>query len=214
MRAEKSRTGWFNPNVLADTHQSELTVNKMLFKTFIDKLSEQEQQRGQPFVWYMQQQAIKKLSSQLLDDIPPLTLLGRFDRLFTLALWVGQQGSISPLHFDAQNNLFVQLQGRKHFNLFSPKDSVNLYPATGQKYPHISQVNIDDPDSKKFPKLSQATRIDITLNAGDALFLPKYWCHQVNSLDDSISINHWWANPLEKIYWANVIRRYWQRFKN
>jgi hypothetical protein len=45
-------------------------------------------------------------------------------------LWMGNstEGASSGLHHDYHDNLYVLLQGRKRFRLYSPADTLNLYP--------------------------------------------------------------------------------------
>ena len=43
-------------------------------------------------------------------------------------LLCGKTGFITPAHFDEQENLFVQLNGKKRVRLFHPDNWVCLYP--------------------------------------------------------------------------------------
>ena len=42
--------------------------------------------------------------------------------------WFGPKGTLTHLHRDFSHNLFAQIQGRKHFLLFSPHKSHRLNP--------------------------------------------------------------------------------------
>ena len=45
-----------------------------------------------------------------------------------------------------------------------------------------SSVNVDDPDLGRHPLYRKANPIRVVLSAGDTLYLPAYWHHEVQSL--------------------------------
>jgi Cupin-like domain len=108
-------------------------------------------------------------------------------------LWLGSTGNISPLHFDRSNNFLCQVSGTKRLILFDPNQSDRLYPfPETSRIPHLAQIDIDNPDFDKFPKSKYAASIEATVNAGDMIFIPRYWWHQVYSVSTSISVNFWY----------------------
>lgn len=123
-------------------------------------------------------------------------------------LWVSSgTTTISPLHYDDYENLLFQIEGEKEFLLFSPHDYPNLYyqgrpkgklrydfPATFTRDPgtldkrsfvFASSVNVDEPDYSKHPRYLEARPVRAHLEAGDALFVPAFWHHEVQSLPSS-----------------------------
>ena len=58
---------------------------------------------------------------------------------------------------------------------------------------HFSQVRLEEPDYARFPKLKDAKGCQATLNAGDLLYLPSLWWHEVRSIEPSIAVNYWWG---------------------
>jgi hypoxia-inducible factor 1-alpha inhibitor (HIF hydroxylase) len=54
--------------------------------------------------------------------------LGGWDSLTNNLLLCGKTGFITPLHFDEQENLFAQLNGRKRARMFHPDNWFALYP--------------------------------------------------------------------------------------
>ena len=108
-------------------------------------------------------------------------------------LWFGHN-TLTPLHFDLSSNFFAQVQGTKRFVIFAPQDSPYLYPyAVDMSMPHVSYVNPECPDLAEYPLFSRATPIEFTIQAGELLFLPAFWWHQVQSKQPSISVSFWWA---------------------
>ncbi|KAL5005972.1 hypothetical protein ScPMuIL_017130 [Solemya velum] len=49
-------------------------------------------------------------------------------------------------------------------------------------------------DKSKFPNFNSEESIEIVQEAGEVMFVPSCWHHQVYNLEDTISINHNWLN--------------------
>lgn len=49
-------------------------------------------------------------------------------------------------------------------------------------------------DKTQFPHVHEANPIYVTQEAGEAIFVPSGWYHQVKNVEDTISINHNWFN--------------------
>ncbi|MEW6736320.1 MAG: cupin-like domain-containing protein [Acidobacteriota bacterium] len=165
-------------------------IKKMLFNEYIELISSPNQTDNK---YYLQQSALK--------DLPPLEndidFPSYFDknRLLVANLWLGSGGNTSPLHFDCGHNLLAQVAGRKHITLFSPNQLEFLYPYSAfSKIPHLSQVNIEQPDLLKHPKFNRAKSISCILAPGEIIFIPSFWWHQVVSLEMAISVNFWYRN--------------------
>ncbi|KAJ2893336.1 High affinity Ca2+/Mn2+ P-type ATPase-like protein, partial [Coemansia aciculifera] len=54
--------------------------------------------------------------------------------------------------------------------------------------------NLLDYDQKRFPRLHELKKFDVVQGPGETMFVPAGWWHQVRNLEDTISINHNWAN--------------------
>jgi hypothetical protein len=109
--------------------------------------------------------------------------------------WLSAAKTGSPLHRDPPDNLFAQIFGRKRFVLFRPEDSSNLYPHRfWSGLPDFSRVDAERPDYALFPRLQRAQPITCEVGEGEVLYLPRYWWHQVTSLERSASVNLWWAH--------------------
>jgi hypothetical protein len=113
-------------------------------------------------------------------------------------VWMGSKGSTAALHHDPFDNFFVQIHGSKRFTLFSPElqHALYVYPKTNPSS-RQAQVNINEPDLTRFPRLAEAIEkgIEVIVSPGDVLYLPPFWFHQVESLDTAISVNTWFASP-------------------
>ena len=111
----------------------------------------------------------------------------------------------------------VQISGEKHLTLFDPHRNENLYeahipeailtfsPATGKFSRNsllqstsmvMSPVDITAPDLSRFPDFARAKRVHCSLRPGDALFMPAFWWHEVQSFPDEVerrnlAVNFW-----------------------
>ena len=109
-------------------------------------------------------------------------------------LWIGNSKSVTAMHKDNYENIYVQVLGRKHFVLLPSlcHPCVNeqpLKPATYKRGDNGMQLEMDsnkesvpfaiwDPDrpeqnATKFSHLARPLRV--TLNPGDMLYLPAMW---------------------------------------
>lgn len=100
-------------------------------------------------------------------------------------IWFGPAGTITPLHHDLTNNLFVQIHGRKRFRLIPALQVPLLY-----NYDHVfSNIDLMKPDFQRFPAFANARIFDFEVSPGEILFIPIGWWHHVIALDISISLS-------------------------
>jgi Cupin-like domain len=104
-----------------------------------------------------------------------------------IKLSVGSPGVQIGVHFDYEDNIFVQIHGRKRFCLVSPGQSRLVY-ASERNITQSDLNDASDPDLERFPLFSQATIIDDVIGPGEMLCLPRTWWHHFRSLDETISL--------------------------
>ncbi|MQL93586.1 hypothetical protein Taro_026244 [Colocasia esculenta] len=100
---------------------------------------------------------------------------------------------IADLTYLAQHPLFDQVVGRKYIRLYSASVSGELYPCEETMLKNSSQVDLDDLDLKKFPKVQDLEFVDCVLEEGEMLYVPPKWWHYVRSLTTSFSVSFWWS---------------------
>ena len=109
-------------------------------------------------------------------------------------MWIGPANTVTPLHSDLADNLFLQLLGRKRFTVFPPHDETNLYTWSPTDTLTGSRFDPDNPDFEKFPLSRNAHPVICDIGPGELLFLPGMWFHHVRALELSVSINFFVGN--------------------
>lgn len=172
---------------------------------------------------------LQNLGNNQVLEPPALQLIGDFSipvyfkdlMLRCINVWMGNSRTTitTPLHHDFNDNLYVVVEGRKHFTLFPPDQASNLY-TRGQllevgangiityaditNMPHVSLLDIANPDRVRFPRYREAEsqRLDFDLEKNEMLFLPAGWFHQVSSVDRHIALSFFAETPpAEKLQW-------------
>ncbi|GFQ07460.1 tRNA wybutosine-synthesizing protein 5 [Phtheirospermum japonicum] len=117
--------------------------------------------------------------------------------LAAINLWMNNAKSRSSTHYDPHHNLLCIISGCKEVVLWPPSACPYLYPLPlyGEASNH-SAIPLENTDFSLYPR---AKSIDehsqkVILHAGDAVFIPEGWFHQVDSEDLTIAVNFWWRS--------------------
>lgn len=173
----------------------ESTGNKMKLKEFQDGVQSGEIQRYY-YASSLKYDANERLSgnsktstrhllakfvSELLSEDSECSEL--FKRKNLTLLISGRGSLVSPHTHGAV--LLAQIEGEKLVALAPPEDEGNLYRKEYFRVP----LSLFSPDFENFPKAMNARISRVVLKPGDILFIPDGWFHEVDALDDSISIS-------------------------
>lgn len=118
----------------------------------------------------------------LFEDVRPLSNYLRGDPGMP---WIGPRGTFTPLHFDLTNNMIAQVVGAKKFILLPPSETQKMC-----NHRHVFSAVHDIRDEtmlRTYPQAREAISYEVELSAGELLFIPIGWWHQVTSLDFSVS---------------------------
>ena len=198
----------------------------MLFQEFIARAMARAE--GDETLYLNLQEGAK---DRLLEP-PLLQLIGDFTipvyfkdlMLRCMNLWMGNSSGeiVTPLHHDFNDNLYVVVEGRKHFTLFPPSEARNLYTrgtlldveqngniryASMEGMPHLSRVDLEHPDLERFPRFAaaQRTRMDLDLEKGEMLFLPNGWFHRVASRGRHVALSFMAVTPpADRLQWMRT----------
>ena len=147
------------------------------------------------------------VQSEIIPDLSPrLAAENRLDLLPDVAprIWIGNRLQVAP-HFDLKENLACCVAGLRRFTLFPPEQLANLYPGPFELTPAGTPVSMVDPlapDLDRYPRFRDAwaAASQVTLEPGDALYIPYGWWHGVESLERlNILVNYWWSDASEHL---------------
>ncbi|KAJ1928902.1 hypothetical protein IWQ60_001645 [Tieghemiomyces parasiticus] len=186
--------------VVDDTYFVEPYQTRLPFREIVD-LFEQRSRRSdqstldpasahlQDYHYYVQSQNgnlagdFRVLEADVPADIPFATaaLEARPD---AVNFWMGQASSVTSLHKDPYENIYVVLAGTKTFTLTVPwvaVDPLDRTSAARARYPLF---------------YNEARPLHVTVASGDLFYLPALWYHHVQQSDDDagrvIAVNYWY----------------------
>jgi len=186
-------------------------IESMKFSEYISNMEEDNQKS---YNSYLAVQNIRKALPELESDIE---VPGYIRKLHAGPyLWLAQKGHYEFCHFDPDDNFLIVFSGEKHVKLYSAADLDNMYPnVLGSKGKTIqSSIDCSHPDLEKYPKFQDAVCHECWLGAGEMLFFPAFWWHQVTSTQQTISINIFFGNHGNNEYLTRIMNGdQWQACK-
>ncbi|XP_053739117.1 2-oxoglutarate and iron-dependent oxygenase JMJD4 isoform X2 [Synchiropus splendidus] len=110
-------------------------------------------------------------------------------------VYMGPKGSWTPFHADVFRSYSwsANICGRKKWLLYPPGQEDFLRDTHGNLAYDVTSAELRD--KSLFPRSDEACQpLEIIQEAGEIIFVPSGWHHQVYNLEDTISINHNWLN--------------------
>lgn len=137
----------------------------------------------------------------LKKEIEILLPLSRGECIISqINLWMNISAARTGLHYDQYNNILVVLRGRKIVSLVSPQ---YLVPTRAAYLVGSGEANHSLASSAAElleANILQSDHVQITvLHAGDALFIPEGWWHDVVSDECSMALNFWFNSSLHHL---------------
>ncbi|XP_068091278.1 2-oxoglutarate and iron-dependent oxygenase JMJD4 [Hyperolius riggenbachi] len=110
-------------------------------------------------------------------------------------VYMGPAGSWTPFHADVFRSYSwsANICGRKKWLLFPPGQEDFLRDSQGNLPYDVTSPSLQEPTV--YPNYQRCCPpLEVTQEAGEIIFVPSGWHHQVYNMIDTISINHNWVN--------------------
>lgn len=203
---------------------------EMKFTRFLDLTMA----KNKSYSAYLEYSSIPYYLPELVQDVEEPPFVKGLLHQHYLNMWLSDGRTLGKLHFDPYDNLLCQLSGEKKLTLFDPHHNENLYEghipeamlsfdSTSGTFHRkqllestsmvMSPIDIAQPDLQRFPNYSKANKLTCTLRAGDILFMPAFWWHEVQSYPDqqehrNLAVNFWYEPVVTKEFPCAQCRLY------
>lgn len=148
---------------------------------------------------------IQALSTSIMDIIASKAVLSRPSYGSPrVNLWLSNRANITTsMHYDSEENFFLQLSGSKKFIISSPSHT-HLYQPHSTLHPQWRQAQF--PNRRIDSATDSINGVDgvsweVELFQGDMLYIPPYYYHQVTTTSiNSLSMNMWLLSSISDVY--------------
>lgn len=130
-------------------------------------------------------------------------------------LWIGGSnpvhGTRSNFHHDFEDNIYALIKGKKKVKLISPADSLKMYSDSRVIHvgprgftehcfstdAHWSDIEFDFSKTprkeidEEFPRFKGVKYMECEFHAGEMLYIPVGWWHEVTSYGHHVALNFW-----------------------
>ena len=109
------------------------------------------------------------------------------------------RGVNSQIHFHPTGSaMLFALHGRKVVRLYAPDQTPHLAKVRGRNFSGVQVSSVgeltNEHDADRFPEFAGAEFVDFTVSPGDVLFIPIYWWHGIQNLDEiSLTAVYFWS---------------------
>ncbi|XP_071963683.1 ribosomal oxygenase 1-like [Antedon mediterranea] len=194
---------WFSTdefNRILREEDIQFTVN-LDVTTYTDGCRETHNPQGRahaPVVWdyYQNGCSIRLLNPQTFSQ-PVWKLLSTLQEYFSCGVGAnvyltppGSQG-FAP-HFDDIEAFVIQLEGKKHWRLYSPLTEAESLPRFSST--NFNQSDIGEPI------------LDVILEAGDLLYFPRGFIHQADTIEENHSL-HMTVSTCQRNTWGDLLEK-------
>ncbi|GBG28017.1 Bifunctional arginine demethylase and lysyl-hydroxylase psr-1 [Hondaea fermentalgiana] len=136
--------------------------------------------------------ALSRINMQRPPIIPDIPMM-------LPSFWFGPTSADTPLHSDCCDNWAMMVAGTKRWVIAPPSDARILKPTCQGGLCWVKRLALPDASlTATQSKIKEGTQfIKIDLTAGEILYLPAGWFHNIRNVDGTIMINFWSKNGPE-----------------
>ena len=143
------------------------------FREFLEKFKEEDRT-------YHYYYSFEDPPGVLKDDVELPGLMDELMNISIITYWHGY-GTLTKPHTDSMENMMCVYEGYKNFTIVPQYDREYIYAGWNGLPDNYSPVEFVAPDLEKWPRFADARVRTAHIAAGDCLFLPAYYWHQVGS---------------------------------
>lgn len=131
-----------------------------------------------------------------LVHVPATLQCGGFQKALQEAvIWMGRGPLQSVLHYDELDNLLCVFDGTKDIVLIDEFYRDKVEARGFDQEGHYSNVDMESVDMHSFPQFENLPWYRVHMEAGDCVYIPYRWYHQVSTFGDrSVAINIWFSH--------------------
>lgn len=143
--------------------------------------------------------------------------------------WLGNARSVTAMHKDNYENVYVQIIGQKHFVLLPPiempcvnevnlthtrytpaaegNDELRIEVQDGEDQIPVAVWDPEEPELRRSEYSHLSKPLKVTLQEGDMMYLPAMWYHKVRQTSGeegfACAVNYWFDMNFDGSFWAN-----------
>ncbi len=183
-------------NSARESNDQDYTEARCQFGAFLRDLSRADRPR------YMPSQVMGGVLPELVPHFP-LSLIEGERQAEGPRMWIGNGAHRTAMHYDRDDNLLCIAAGRKRFIYYPPDALPHLYPlGFGTEHSGAATSLVDPlaPDLERFPKFAEVQHraIIAEVSAGDVLYAPAYWWHDVESFGVNVAVTFFWSRTSQE----------------
>ena len=103
-------------------------------------------------------------------------------------MFIGGTKTKTPIHNGLPDTIFIQVEGKKKFIFYKPKDRLFLGVRPERRGYFYSNADPKKTNDPQFPLMKYAQKHEVILDPGDVLWFPSLVWHQVENVSHSIGI--------------------------
>ncbi|GAB1602999.1 bifunctional peptidase and arginyl-hydroxylase JMJD5-like [Argonauta hians] len=173
-----------NSTILVETNKKEnrsLPVKWMHFQEFVKIYNHSDKYMVQDVPPYLKKDVMIPCCIQCPDLFE--------DGFTTTVMWFSSGGTKSVIHTDSLDNINCLFRGDKDIVFVDPKYKDKIKLSTHGSY---SDIDVDRMNYTQNPELAEIEYHHGNMTAGDCLYIPYMWIHQVRSYGSNLAVNVWW----------------------
>ncbi|MFQ5717096.1 MAG: cupin-like domain-containing protein [Nitrospinales bacterium] len=164
----------------ADFLQQVNISRSMSFSTFLEHIYSPTE--GDRELYYLRIDTTHPLFQELSKDFEIPKIVDGYNSDYT-GIWMGQKGNITPFHHDWWHSFLAQVSGRKRYTIVHPFEGKILQ----EKWSNAAKFDLEPaPHANATESRSEnfATIFEGVLEPGQILYIPPYWFHEIETLEN------------------------------